>query len=64
MNGDDLSVAIRQTLTRYAEPLDLWHGPAREVSISLHDIAVAVGDAHAALREAAIIATACKATAF
>lgn len=56
MNGDDLSEAIGQTLTRYAEPLDLWHGPACEGSISLHDIAVAVGDAHAALREGAIIA--------
>jgi Fic family protein len=61
MHRSDLSEAVRQTLQRFAEPHDAHYGvvpPApSEDSIPLQGVAVAVSDAHAALKEAAIIAS-------
>lgn len=61
MNRNNLSEAVRQTLQRFAEPHDAHYGvvpPApTEDSIPLQGVAVAVSDAHAALKEAALIAS-------
>jgi len=61
MNRNNLSEAVRQTLQRFAEPHEAHYGvvPAApsEDSIPLQGVAVAVSDAHAALKEAAVIAS-------
>lgn len=60
MNRNDLSGAVRQTLRRFPEPYNAHYGvvsPApTEDSVPLQGAAVPVGEAHAALREAAVIA--------
>lgn len=59
MNRNNLSEAVRQTLQRFAEPHAAHYGvvpPApSEDSIPLEGVAVAIGEAHAALKEAALI---------
>lgn len=61
MNRSNLSESIRQTLHRFSEPYDAHYGviPAApsEDSIPLESVSVAVGEAHAALKEIAVIAS-------
>lgn len=61
MNRNNLSDGVRQTLQRFAEPHDAHYGVAplapSEDYIPLQGVSVAVADAHAALKEAAVIAS-------
>lgn len=60
MDTNNLSEQVRQTLQRYSKPYSAHFGvvppPPTEESIPLQGVAVAISEAHAALKEAAIIA--------
>lgn len=57
---NDLSEAVRQTLRRFTEPYSAHYGVVpvapTEDGVSLNGVAVALSEAHAALKEAAVIA--------
>lgn len=61
MNRNNLTEAVRQTLQRFTEPHGAHYGVVptapTEDGVPLTGVAVAVGEAHAALKEAAIIAS-------